>query len=73
MVRIVVTLKRRVFSNSPVLPVDGFRVKMCTRATLNLLPLLPPLLRGKPVHSDEVRIGGSNLVIELQLKHETRY
>jgi len=73
MVRIVVTLRRRLFSNSPVLPVDGFRAKMCTWITLNLLPLLPPLLRGKTVHSDEVRIGGSNLVIELQLKHETRY
>ena len=73
MVRIVVTLKRRVFSNSLVLPVDGFRVKICTWITLNLLPLLPPLLRGKTVHSDEVRIGGSKLVIELQLKHETRY
>jgi hypothetical protein len=47
MVRIVVTLKRRLLSNSPVLPVDGFRVKMCTWVTLNLLPLLPPLLRGK--------------------------
>ena len=73
MVRIVVAIKRRLFSNSPVLPVDGFRVKMCTWVTLNLLPLLPPLLREKTVHSDEVRIGGSNLVIELQLKHETRY